>query len=294
MKVGFMGLGQMGMPMAINLAKGGFDVVAFHRGNRNVEALTAVNARATTDVFDLADSDIVFLCLSDTEAVKSVLLDESGLTSRMERGRIVVDLSTISYNATLDLNRALARRGIDFVDAPISGMEARARDGTLTIMCGGDAQAFEKAMPCLSKIGNKILFMGGPGSGQLTKLINQLLFDINCAALAEVLPMAAKLGLDPVSVTDVVNTGTGRSYASEFFGPRILDGNFTSGYPMKSAYKDLVSAAELSSLLAIPLPVSAAATSVYQQTLARGHGELDKGAMILLFEELLAVKFRRK
>lgn len=293
MKVGFIGLGQMGMPIAINLAKR-FDVVAFHRGNRDVEALSAVNARATTDVFDLADSDVVFLCLSDTEAVKSILLDESGLTSRMDPGRIIVDLSTINYNATLDLNRTLARRGIDFVDAPISGMEARARDGTLTIMYGGDTQTFEKVMPCLSVIGSKILLMGGPGSGQLTKLINQLLFDINCSALAEVLPMAAKLGLDPASVMDVVNTGTGRSYASEFFGPRILDGNFKSGYPMKSAYKDLVSAAELSSLLAIPLPVLAAATSVYQQTLARGHGERDKGAMILLFEEFLGVKFRRK
>ena len=160
-------------------------------------------------------------------------------------------------------------------------------------MCGGETAAFERAKHCFSAFSNKVMHMGGSGSGQLTKLINQLLFDVNCAALAEILPMSAKLGLDPVQVTEVVNSGTGRSYASEHFLPRILNGDFQSGYPMKAAYKDLVHASQISAKEQIPLPVVAAATAVYQQTLKKGHGDLDKGAMILLFEDMLGVQFRK-
>jgi 3-hydroxyisobutyrate dehydrogenase-like beta-hydroxyacid dehydrogenase len=294
MKIGFAGLGQMGLPIAANLARGGFDVVAFHRCNRDVTSLEEAGASTTTKLHDLTDADAIFLCLSDTDSVKSVLFGEGGLAPHLKAGQTIVDLSTITYNGTLEISKRLAEGSIDFLDAPISGMEARARDGTLTIMCGGEREIFERIKPAFSVIGSKILLMGPSGSGQLTKLINQLLFDINCAAMAEILPMAAKLRLDSAQVMDVVNSGTGRSYASEFFGPKILEGNFESGYPLKAAYKDLISGAELSASMAIPLPVLAAATSTYQQTLLRGHGDFDKGAMILLFEELLNVEFRRQ
>ena len=156
-------------------------------------------------------------------------------------------------------------------------MEARAVEGTLTVMCGGEREVFDRARPWLDRIGSKILHMGPTGSGQLTKLINQLLFDINAAALGEILPMAAKMGLDPDLVAEVVNSGTGRSYASEFFIPRILQGHFADGYPMAHAYKDLVSGAGLGAELCIPMPVLAAATATYQAALLRGHGEKDKG-----------------
>ena len=171
-------------------------------------------------------------------------------------------------------------------------MEARARDATLTIMCGGDAEVFRKVEPYLARMGNNVLHMGAVGSGQLTKLINQLLFDINAAALAEILPMAMKMGLDAEKVGAVVNSGTGRSYASEFFIPRVLQGNFADGYAMKNAYKDLVSAAELGASACIPMPVLAAATATYQAALLMGHGDKDKGGMIRVFEELLEVRFR--
>ena len=204
----------------------------------------------------------------------------------------VVDLSTISYAATLEIGRAAAAKGIAFLDAPISGMEARAVDATLTVMCGGAPDTFDRVKPLLDLIGNKILHMGPTGSGQLTKLINQLLFDINAAALAEVLPMAVKMGLDPGLVGEVVNSGTGRSYASEFFIPRMLRGHFSDGYPMGHAYKDLVSGAELSANACVPLPVLAAATATYQTALLQGLGEQDKGAMVQVFERLLGVQFR--
>ena len=226
--------------------------------------------------------------------LREVVAGEHGILNHSKQGQIIVDTSTITYAATLDIAKIASARGTKFMDAPVSGMEARAVEGTLTVMCGGERPVFEVVKPYLECVGNKILFMGGIGAGQLTKLINQLLFDINAAALAEVLPMAAKMGLDPVMVGEVVNSGTGKSYASEFFIPRILKNDFSAGYPLKEAYKDLVSAAELSANSCIPMPVLAAATATYQMALLKGHGERDKGGMVALFEDLLGVQFRSR
>jgi 3-hydroxyisobutyrate dehydrogenase-like beta-hydroxyacid dehydrogenase len=210
----------------------------------------------------------------------------------MGEGQIVVDTSTMDYLETRDFAIRLAERGIGFIDAPVSGMEARAIEGTLTAMCGGKAETLEKVRPYLSCVANNILHMGDSGSGQLSKLINQLLFDINCAAIAEVLPMAAKLGIDPEKIGKIINSGTGRSYASEFFIPRILKNNFSDGYPLQHAYKDIDAGAKVSATHNIPMPVLAAASATYQMALLKGHGHLDKGAMIRVFEDLLGVQFR--
>jgi 3-hydroxyisobutyrate dehydrogenase-like beta-hydroxyacid dehydrogenase len=291
-KLAFIGLGQMGRHMALNLLKSGAELIAINRRPDPLAELEARGAKATTDIAAAAEADIIFLCLPGTEAVKDVFLGEQGIARSLRPGSIVVDTSTITYSATLEIARALEERGITFLDAPISGMEARARDGTLTIMCGGSARTLEAVLPYLNCMGNNILHMGEVGSGQLTKLINQVLFDINAAALAEILPMAVKMGLDPEKVGSVVNSGTGRSYASEFFIPRILQDNFADGYAMRNAYKDLVSAAELGAARGIPMPVLATATATYQMALLQGHGDKDKGGMIRVFEELLNVRFR--
>lgn len=293
MDIGFIGLGEMGEPIAANLARAGFSVTAFHRGGRAYDALSAAGGALTRNLDDLAGSDILLTCLPDDDAVQGVLFGGNGIADRLSPGSLVIDLSTISYAATIEIAGRLKTANIDFLDAPISGMAARARNGTLTVMCGGETVAVDRAKPCFAAFSNKVMHMGGSGSGQLTKLINQLLFDVNCAAIAEILPMSVKLGLDPAQVTEVVNSGTGRSYASEHFLPRILERDFQSGYPMKAAYKDLVHASQISAREQIPLPIVAAATAVYQQTLKKGHGDLDKGAMILLFEDMLGVQFRK-
>jgi 3-hydroxyisobutyrate dehydrogenase-like beta-hydroxyacid dehydrogenase len=291
-KLAFIGLGQMGRHMALNLLKSGAGLIAINRRPDSFAELESKGAETATDIAAAADADILFLCLPGTEAVRDVLLGEQGIGRSLRPGQIVVDTSTITYSATLEIARALEERGVAFLDAPISGMEARARDGTLTIMCGGSAQTLEAVLPYLNCMGNNILHMGEVGSGQLTKLINQVLFDINAAALAEILPMAVKMGLDSEKMGSVVNSGTGRSYASEFFIPRILQDNFADGYAMRNAYKDLVSAAELGAARGIPMPVLAAATATYQMALLQGHGDKDKGGMIRVFEDLLGVRFR--
>ncbi len=292
MKVGFVGLGQMGKPIAMNLLKSGAELTVCDTRTDVFAQFESRGARASTDLAALAGADVIFLSLPGAEVVEAVLLEPQGLHQHLRAGQTIVDTSTITYAATMTIARELAARGVDFLDAPVSGMEARAIDGTLTVMCGGDATVYQRVLPLLQLIGNKLLHMGGHGSGQLIKLVNQLLFDINCAAIAEILPMAVKMGLDAQKVTEVVNSGTGRSYASEFFAPRALAGGFTDGYPLKHAYKDLVSAADIGARLCIPMPVLAAATTTYQMALLAGHGDLDKGAMIKVFEDLLDVRFR--
>lgn len=293
MKIGFIGLGQMGKPMALNVVKKSGVEVAVHSMNQDCYGeFIRAGARTVAQAHELVDADLIFLSLPNGDVVRDVLLGSGGLLDQLRPGQTVVDTSTIGYATTLEIGAALAARGVAFLDAPVSGMEARAVEGTLTVMCGGDRAVFDRLEPTLRCFANNLLYMGPAGSGQLTKLVNQLLFDIHCAALAEILPMAVKMGLEPQKVGAVVNSGTGRSYASEFFVPRILEGDFSSGYPLKHAYKDLVSAAELGARRCIPMPVLAAATATYQMALLEGLGALDKGAMVLPFEKRLDVQFR--
>jgi 3-hydroxyisobutyrate dehydrogenase-like beta-hydroxyacid dehydrogenase len=292
MKIGFVGLGRMGKPMAMNLLKSGAELIVNHPSAESFPEFEKKKARGTSDLMELARVDTIFLSLQNDQAVRDVLFGEKGMNDHLRPGQIVVDPGTTSHATTMDIAKSLEERAIAFLDAPVSGMEARAVNGTLTVMCGGKQEIFNVIKPYLECIGNNILYMGGIGSGQLTKLINQLLFDINVAALAEILPLAVKMGLDPEKVAEVVNNSTGKSYASEFFIPRILEGNFSAGYPMKHPYKDLVNAAEISARLCIPMPVLQAAMTTYQMALLEGHGDSDKGAMICVFEELLGVKYR--
>lgn len=291
MSIAFIGLGTMGKYMALNLIKSGELIVVSDVVDKAFAEFTEKGVAATTAAAETAKADVIFLSLPNTEIVQNVI---GGLLPHLHEGQIIVDLSTIKYNATVELRKTLDEAGVEFLDAPVSGMESRAKDGTLTVMCGGKEEIFDKVKHYFDYIGNKVLYMGGSGAGQLTKLINQLLFDINAAALAEILPMSVKMGLDSEKIGQVVNSGTGRSYASEFFIPRVLKNSFHNGYPMRSAYKDLVSAAELGANLGIPMPVLAAATATYQQALLKGLGDNDKGGMIKVFEDQLGVQFREK
>lgn len=291
-KLGFIGLGAMGKGMAANLLKSGAELTVYSRNADKRAAFAAMGAAATDRLEDVACADVIFLSLPDGDVVESVVCGASGLMPFLSEGRIVVDCSTISHSATLRIADALRRKNVRFMDAPVSGMESRAADGTLTVMCGGDEETFTAVKPFLDCIGTKVLHVGKCGNGQLAKLVNQLLYDINAAAIAEILPLSVKLGLDSRTVGEIVNSGTGRSHASEYFIPRDLAGIFHEGYPLEKAYKDLVSAAELGAREGIPLPVLGAATAVYQTAMLQGYGAESKGAMIKVYEKLLGVEFR--
>ena len=292
-KIGFIGLGTMGKWMALNMLKAGFTMRVYDINPAPVEFLVGQGAVAAKSPADTAAAvDWLFLSLPDTELVEKVIFGENGIVQGARPGLVLIDLSTISYMPTLEINRKLLEKGILFADAPVSGMEARAKEAKLTVMFGGDESLFQTLKPAMDAIGNQIVYMGAIGSGQLTKLINQLLFNISCAGLAEVLPMAVKLGLDPEKVAQVVTTGTGRSFAAEFFIPLTLKNRFDEGYPVISAYKDLISAAEISAHKGIPLPVVNATAVTFQMAMAQGFGDLSKGGLIRVFEKLLGTEFR--
>ena len=292
MKIGFSGLGQMGKPMALNMSKCGQPLIVNDLSDKFFPEFKEKGIGTTQDIRDLADCDIIFLCLPNTEVVKSVLFGQKGLFDLLKAGQIVCDLSTINYTTSVEISKRLGEKGIKFMDAPVSGMEARAIDGTLTVMCGGEESLYNELTPYFKCMGNNIMYMGTYGCGQLTKAINNILFDINIAGFAEMLPVAVKLGLDPVKIGEVINSSSGRSYASEFFIPRILKRNFADGYPLDHAYKDLVCGAEISAQLGLPLPVMHAATTTYQMAILEGHGLKDKGAMTCVYEKLLGVEYK--
>ena len=294
-RVGFVGLGQMGRWMALNVMKAGFNLTVYDAQPEAMKFLVDQGATSADSPEKMASRvEWVFLSLPNAEIVERVIFGDKGLVKGAKPGLVILDCGTTSYLPTLDFHRRLTERGLIFADAPVSGMEARAEEGTLTIMFGGDEAVFKQVHPALDVMGNRIIYMGAIGSGQLTKLINQLLFNISAAAIAEVLPMAVKLGLDPEKVIEVVTTGTGRSFAAEFFAPLALEDRFDQGYPLKEAYKDMISAAEICAHKKIPLPLVHAATTTYQMALAEGYGDESKGAMIKVFERILGVKFRRK
>jgi 3-hydroxyisobutyrate dehydrogenase-like beta-hydroxyacid dehydrogenase len=294
-KIGFIGLGEMGKWMAQNVLKAGFDLTVLDMDTEAVKFLTDQGAKSAASAEELGNlADWIFLSLPSTAVVAEVIFGKSGIVAGARAVTLVVDCGTTGYLPTLEFEKKLKDHGIRFADAPVSGMETRAKDGTLTVMYGGDDAVFDRIRPVLDAISNKVLHMGQVGSGQLTKLVNQLLFNVSCAAIAEMLPMAAKLGLDPEKVTEVVTSGTGRSFAAEFFAPLALDGIFEKGYALKNAYKDMISAAEISARHKIPIPMVQACTTTYQMALAEGLGDLGKGAMMKVFERLLNVKFRKR
>lgn len=295
LRVGFIGLGEMGKWMALNVGKAGFPLTVYDIRPDAVKVLIENGAKAAESPADVAEkSDCVMLSLPDTQVVEDVIWGKNGLMNRLSSGSILVDLSTINYMATISIEKKLKAKGVIFIDAPISGQKDRAKDGTLTVMVGGDPDATQKIRPILDAIGNNVVYMGKGGNGQLTKLVNQLFYNISCAAMAEILPMAVKLGLDPEAVCHVVTTSTGQTFALSYYAPYILNNDFKPGYPLKSAYKDMISATEISAYEKIPLPVFFAALQTYQLALLEGYGEENKGAMIKVWEKVLGVEVRRK
>jgi 3-hydroxyisobutyrate dehydrogenase-like beta-hydroxyacid dehydrogenase len=292
--IGFVGLGTMGKWMAINLVKKGFPLNFFARKKEAVEMMGREGGKYLPSLKGLArESDWLIFCVSDTEAVEEVLFGKEGMAEELRPGQIVIDCGTIHPLPTRRFAETLKAKGVPFLDAPISGMEARAKAGTLTIMVGGVKEVFERTKSVFEAMGNKIIYAGQSGNGQLMKMINQVMFDIHCATIAELLPLAVKMGLDAEQTLEVVKSGTGQCFAVENFGPLILDRNFGPGYPLEDAYNDMVHVAEISSAHRVPLPVTAGCMLTYQMALDQGLGRENKGAMIKVWEKALGVEVRK-
>ena len=294
MKISFIGLGQMGKGMAMNLAKCGCDYLVSDVSDKMFPEFEAKGIRTSKNIADAYDSEIICLCLPDTKIVESVTIGAGGLIEHLKPGQIVVDFSTIAYLPTLKIAETLAAQGVDFLDCPMSGRKARADDGTLTIMCAGKEEIYNRLRPYLELMGRDIIYMGQSGNGQLTKMINNCIYNINIAAFCELLTVAVKLGLEPQKIGAVINTGSAKSDASAFFVPQILEGNFDYGFTMDDAYKDIMSCVEITSLRGLPIPLTDAMNTIYKMALAKGYGDKYKGAMVRVYEDSMGVKVRKR
>ena len=287
-RIGFIGLGIMGRPMAINLVRAGYPLWVHARRPEAMQPLTAIGAQACQSILDVAaSSDIIITMVSDTTDVESVILGDNGLLSGCRAGSVVVDMSTISPVATRTIATRLAEQDVEMLDAPVSGGEKGAVDGTLSIMVGGKAEIFERVRPLFEVMGHNIVHVGDHGAGQVTKACNQIVVAQNINAVAEALVLAAGAGVDPAKVREALLGGFAGSRVLDIHGQRMLDRQFEPGFKARLHQKDLRIALETANQHGLALPGTAQVAQWLNALVGRGDGELDHSALITVLESLI-------
>lgn len=288
MKIGFIGLGTMGQPMALNLLKAGYTVLVYNHNNKNLEPLVKLGAEVCNAYIEIAQQcDLVITMLPESRHVEAVVLGEGGLIEGMRTGSLCIDMSSIAPKTAIELNKRLQDKGVDVLDAPVSGGPQGAENGSLSIMVGGSKSAFNKGLPILKILGKNILHMGDSGSGQTTKLCNQILIGVHLQAVSEAFVLAKKSGLDLVKVREALMGGTANSKVLELHGQKIIDRSFdTPAFKLKLHRKDLAEALEAGKTLAVPLYATALVAQQMDASMARGNAELDHTTIMLIEEQL--------
>lgn len=281
-KIGFIGLGLMGKPMARNLAKAGAEMIVHNRSQAPVDELAAEGMTPGGSPKSVAEAaDIVICMLTDTPAVEKVMLDGTdGVIAGITPGTLVIDMSTSKVPATRAIAKAIEDKGGLYVDAPVSGGTIGAEGGTLTIMAGGSDAAFSRALPVLEVLGHKITHVGSVGAGQVAKAANQVIVGLNIGAVAEALTLAKHAGVDPARVKEALGGGFADSRVLEVHGQRMVDDVFTPGARATVQRKDMDQALELAAELGIDLPATALSRDLYDKLIAAGGGDLDHAGLI--------------
>jgi 2-hydroxy-3-oxopropionate reductase len=293
MRVGFIGLGVMGRPMAANLLRGGHEVVVYSRSRPPVEALVASGAtEAASPAAAAGDVEAVITMLPDTATVERVMRGPAGVLEGAGRGTLVIDMSTTSPRLARDVGALAAERGCDFLDAPVSGGERSAIAAELTIMVGGDAAAFGRALPLLRTLGQRVVHVGAIGAGQVTKACNQLVVLGTIELVAEALVLARAAGLDPARVREALLGGFARSRVLEEHGRRMLERDFAPGGRARLHAKDVEAVRELAHDR-VPTPGFDAAVETLDRLIARGGGDLDHAALVTVIEDAADVRLTR-
>ena len=289
MRVAFLGLGIMGQAMAANLAKAGHEVTIWNRtpGKQIEGARTAATpAEAAQGV------EVLWLCVSDTAAVESVLFGESGAEQSLTEGMIVADSSTISASATRKFAERLARRGVQYVDSPVTGSKTGAESGTLLFILGGEEQTIEKLKPLYAAMGKKIFRMGEVGKGQSAKLVMNLQIALIYEGFAEALTLGAKLGVDAENLMPLIQASMVRSGVVEYKAPFVLGRDFSANFPLKLMSKDIRLALEAGKEARVKLPGLETVGEIYEMAIEDGHAELDYAATLLLLEKWAGVEVK--
>ena len=291
MKIGFIGLGIMGRPMALNLKNGGHVLIVPERASltADIRAAAEIVADAKTVA---AQSEVVILMVPDTPDVAAVLFGANGVASGLKPGTLVIDMSSISPIETKDFAAKIAALGCDYVDAPVSGGEVGAKAASLTIMVGATDAGFARAKPLFDLMGKNITHVGGIGAGQTCKVANQIIVALNIQAVSEALVFASKAGADPAKVRQALMGGFASSRILEVHAERMLNGTFAPGFRIRLHQKDLNLALGAAKELGVSLPNTAVAQQMLSSCMAHGAGEMDHSALILAIEGLANHKIR--
>jgi 2-hydroxy-3-oxopropionate reductase len=294
-RVGFIGLGLMGKPMARNLMRAGYPLTIHNRSRGPVDELAAEGATPATSPKEVAEQvDAVITCLPDSPDVEQVTLGSNGIIEGGRPGLTVIDMSTIAPGVAVRIADELAERDIHWLDAPVSGGDIGAQQGTLAIMVGGDEAVFQDCLDLFQAMGQNIVHVGGAGAGQVTKVCNQIIAAGTIAAMSEALVLAAKAGADVERVIEAIRGGAARCWALEVRAPQILRRELEPGFKAYMQYKDLNIVLDAGKTYQVALPVTGTVRELYTAMLAAGRGDLDTSAVVTVLEDLAHVQVRGK
>lgn len=294
MKIGFIGLGIMGKPMVKNLLKAGHEVVVFDVIKDNVNIAVEYGAAAAVSSKDVArQCGLVITMLPNSPHVKAVVMGQDGVLEGAEEGTILIDMSSIAPLASQEINQACREKGVKMIDAPVSGGELKAIDGTMSIMAGGDKETFDQVYDILMSMGASAVYCGEIGAGNTTKLANQVIVALNIAAVSEAFMLSTKAGVDPTKVFDAIKGGLAGSTVMNAKVPMITEGNFQPGFKVDLHIKDLNNALATGHDVGAPLPMTAQAMEILQTLHADGWGQCDHSAIVRYYEKLTGMEVRR-
>ena len=294
-KIGYIGLGLMGKSIARNILKAGFPLTVHNRSRAAVEEMRAEGAEAADSPRQVAEaSDIVFTNLPDSPDVEQVVLGASGLIEGARPGMVVVDNSTIKPESARRLGAALAKAGVSALDAPVSGGDVGAREGTLAVMVGGPRQAFERVLPVFQAMGKTITYVGESGAGQVAKACNQIMVAAQMVAMGELILLAQKAGVDPRRVVEAIRGGAAQCWTLDVKPPRLFSGERRPGFKAHMMHKDLAIVLDTARTYGMPLPAAAVHTQLFAAMLQMGMRDLDNSAVIGVLEELAGTRLEEE
>lgn len=291
--IGFIGLGIMGKPMSLNLLKAGYQVAVNDLSTEAVDTLIGAGARFATPAEMGATCDVVITMLPASHHVKQVVLGDNGILTNATPGTVIIDMSSISPVASVEIANEAAKRGVDMIDAPVSGGEPKAIDGTLAIMAGGKESVFESVKDVFETIGSDIVLVGDNGSGVTAKLANQIIVNLNIAAMSEALVLAAKAGIDVEKMYQAIRGGLAGSAVLDAKVPLILDRNFVAGGRIDINLKDMTNVMETAHEIGVPLPLSSQLVEIFHALKVDGKAADDHGGIVQYYEKLANVEVRK-
>jgi len=291
-KIGFIGIGIMGKPMAKNLLNAGYPLVVYDINQDALQQIVSMGIEKGSSCQDVASRcDIIITMLPNSPHVKKAILGEKSVINGIRKGQILIDMSSIAPLVSREIAKELVKKGVEMLDAPVSGGQEKAESGTLAIMVGGKEETFNKCLPILEVLGKPVL-VGDIGAGETTKLVNQAIVAVNIAVVAEALMLGKKAGVDPERIFEAIKGGLAGSQCLTDKAPRMFKGNYEPGFRMKLHVKDLTNVLETSRELHAAMPLSAQVMEMMQTLITDGHTEVDHGGIALFYEKLNSISLK--